>query len=301
MFLAEFGKKVRKIREEQKITREDFCGDEADLSVRQLARIEAGQCVPNLNKVIYISKQLHVSIGELTDGRSFELPTRYKELKYQILRIPVYTDEEKIKIREAQFDEIAEYFYDELPEEEKLIVDCLQSILDTMNTQTIDFGAGLLEEYLEQMKLKIQYEINDLILLHLYLMCATLSDDVYDGQFVVDLPSRLLKRLEYYTSDELLVLSKVLVNLFSLHFEKKCTEQLEELLDVITFVMNKTQDFNKLPIVKLLEWKYSLFYLQNAERARICFEQAYSFAGLINDDYLIQQLQSEWKKDTVPQ
>ncbi|HGD6884722.1 TPA: hypothetical protein ACI0CR_001754 [Streptococcus agalactiae] len=46
--LKHFGSKVRKFRESQQVTREEFCGDESELSVRQLARIEAGESVPNL-------------------------------------------------------------------------------------------------------------------------------------------------------------------------------------------------------------------------------------------------------------
>ena len=38
--ISDFGIKVRHLRESKGIVREDFCGDETELSVRQLARIE---------------------------------------------------------------------------------------------------------------------------------------------------------------------------------------------------------------------------------------------------------------------
>ena len=85
-----FGEKVRQLREERGISREAFCGDETELSIRQLYRVETGQSIPTLNKVTYIAQILGVSIGELTDGKTFELPARYKELKYLLLRTPTY-------------------------------------------------------------------------------------------------------------------------------------------------------------------------------------------------------------------
>ncbi|TCD45877.1 XRE family transcriptional regulator [Streptococcus sp. X16XC17] len=84
-----FGMRVRTLREEQAITREDFCGDESELSVRQLARIESGKIIPGLEKVSYIANRLGMKIGELTDGESFAIPRRYKEIKYAILRKPL--------------------------------------------------------------------------------------------------------------------------------------------------------------------------------------------------------------------
>lgn len=55
--LEHFGGKVKVLRLEKRISREDLCGDESELSVRQLARIELGQSIPSLSKVIFITKK----------------------------------------------------------------------------------------------------------------------------------------------------------------------------------------------------------------------------------------------------
>ncbi|HEP1439119.1 TPA: helix-turn-helix transcriptional regulator, partial [Streptococcus pyogenes] len=60
--LEHFGGKVKVLRLEKRISREDLCGDESELSVRQLARIELGQSIPSLSKVIFIAKALNVSV-----------------------------------------------------------------------------------------------------------------------------------------------------------------------------------------------------------------------------------------------
>ncbi len=46
----EFGQRVRQLRETASLTREQFCGDELELSVRQLTRIEAGTSKPTFQK-----------------------------------------------------------------------------------------------------------------------------------------------------------------------------------------------------------------------------------------------------------
>lgn len=125
--LENFGEKVKELRIEKNITREELCGGETELSIRQLARIELGQSIPTLSKVMFIAKVLDVSVGFLTDGAELEVPKRYKELKYLILRTPTYMDDHRLKIREQQFDEIFEDYYDQLPEEEKsLLIVCSQ-------------------------------------------------------------------------------------------------------------------------------------------------------------------------------
>ncbi|SFC83969.1 Helix-turn-helix domain-containing protein, partial [Streptococcus gallolyticus] len=90
--MEKFGIKVRALREEKGISREEFCGDETELSVRQLARIESNQSIPSLSKAQFIANQLGVTLGTMTDGDSLELPRRYEELKYLLIRTPTYGD-----------------------------------------------------------------------------------------------------------------------------------------------------------------------------------------------------------------
>lgn len=45
LIMKAFGEKVRQLREERGISREAFCGDETELSIRQLYRVETGQSI----------------------------------------------------------------------------------------------------------------------------------------------------------------------------------------------------------------------------------------------------------------
>ena len=51
-----FGEKVRGLREEKGLSRPVFCGDESELSVRQLVRIEKGEFRPTIKTLEYIAE-----------------------------------------------------------------------------------------------------------------------------------------------------------------------------------------------------------------------------------------------------
>ncbi|MGT2896523.1 helix-turn-helix domain-containing protein [Streptococcus entericus] len=296
----EFGKKVKSLRQAQKITKEAFCGDESELSVRQLTRIETGKSTPTLAKVQFIANRLGVKIGDLTD-ESFELPTRYKELKYLLLRTQTYTEPSKLSEREQFFDEVLVNFYDELPDEEKLIIDCLQAQIDVALSNQTDFGEGLLEDYFEQVKIKTEYTINDLILINLYFTCGITSDfspKFYSRETYKHIVSNLVKHAELLPLDYLFLLNNLFLQIIYIATRLKNSEFVEEILKQVEHIMFKTQDFQKLPVLCLVEWKYRLSVLGNLEKATDCYRKARLFAEMTNDKFLDQKLTNEWKKDT---
>lgn len=192
--MEKFGEKIRLMREEKEISREEFCGDETELSVRQLARIELNQSIPNLSKASFIANRLGVKLGTLTDGDNLELPKRYKELKYLLLRTPTYGDQVRLDRKNDYFDEIAEVFYDVIPEEERLIIDCLQSKFDVHFSEDVNFGEGILNDYFGQVNRKKVFTINDLILIDLYFACLS-SAKKFEGIYSLDFYDDLMKRL----------------------------------------------------------------------------------------------------------
>ncbi|HFS5214554.1 TPA: transcriptional regulator Rgg4/ComR [Streptococcus pyogenes] len=298
--LEHFGGKVKVLRLEKRISREDLCGDESELSVRQLARIERGQSIPSLGKVIFIAKALNVSVGYLTDGADLELPKRYKELKYLILRTPTYMDDGKLQVREEQFDEIFEDYYDKLPEEEKIIIDCLQATLDTLLSENTNFGIDLLQEYFNQIKTKVRFRQNDLILLELYL--AYLDIEGMDGQysdkiFYDSLLDNLSEQFEQFELDELFIVNKIIIDISSLSLKNNRLDNLEKAIEMSQKIMAKIQDWNRMPILKLIEWKYFLIKQKDIIKAEQSFMKACLFAQMTADQYLENKLIQEWEKD----
>ena len=98
----------------------------------------------------YIANRLGMTVGELVDGQDLSLSADYLELKQKLLRIPTYGDQARLKEREQYFTSIYERFYDQLPEDEQLIIDCLQSKLDVHFSDNDSFGLGILQDYFEQ-------------------------------------------------------------------------------------------------------------------------------------------------------
>lgn len=298
--LEHFGEKVRGLRLEKGISREELCGDEAELSVRQLARIELGQSIPSLAKVIFIAKALEVSVGYLTDGANLELSKRYKELKYLILRTPTYMDDRKLQVRESQFDEIFENYYDQLPEEEQLIIECLQATLDTLLSENINFGVELLQEYFKQTKVKQRFKQNDLILIELYLAYLDIEGmygEYSDKVFYDSLLDNLLKQFDDFELDELFIVNKIIIDISSLSIKTNKLDNLEKTIAISQKIMAKIQDWNRMPILKLIEWKYFLIKQKNRKQAEESYTKACLFAQITGDKYLEEQLIKEWEKD----
>lgn len=298
--LEGFGEKVKGLRAENNITREELCGNEAELSIRQLARIESGKSIPNLSSVNYIAKQLGVSIGSLTDGQNIELPKRYKELKYQLLRNPTYLDKKRIEQRELQLDEVFIDFYENLPEVEKLIMDCLQASLDVALSHKIEYGTDILNEYIEQLTLKDRFNYNELILIDLYLICYRSSgfcEDLFDINVYKLLFKKAIKQINLLEIEELCVLNQLMVTFFSIAYKLNHFEIVESIIETTQLITRKVNDFHRIPILYLMEWKYYLKYKNNKLEAKRCYHKAIHFTEMTGDDYLKVRIYEEWKKD----
>ncbi|AQP41100.1 helix-turn-helix domain-containing protein [Streptococcus gallolyticus] len=299
--MEKFGIKVRALREEKGISREEFCGDETELSVRQLARIESNQSIPSLSKAQFIANQLGVTLGTMTDGDSLELPRRYEELKYLLIRTPTYGDKVRLGRKGEYFDEISEKFYDIIPEEERLIIDCLQAKLDVHFSDDVNFGEGILNDYFDQVNRKQLFNINDLILIDLYFIClesAKTTEGIYSITFYDKLMKRLInqKRISPETD---LILNNVLLNNIDLAFKYGRENYVERVIEISNSIMTEIHDFQRRPILSLVEWKYYLKFKHDFVAAEQSFTNATLFARLVGDTYLENKLKEEWKLDTT--
>lgn len=170
-----FGEKVRGLREEKGLSRPVFCGDESELSVRQLVRIEKGEFRPTIKTLEYIAERLEIPSYVLMPDYK-ELPKRYQELKYFLLHHPDYGDKELQEQKEEYFDEIFEIFYDDLPRDEKMIVDCLQAIDAVRATDNEQYGIALVDESFEELWNQREFSFSDLLKIRLYFLCSYLEN-----------------------------------------------------------------------------------------------------------------------------
>ena len=298
--MNELGEKVRILREEKGLSRPVFCGDESELSVRQLVRIEKGEFRPTIKTLEYIADRLEIPSYVLMPDYK-ELPKRYQELKYFLLHHPDYGDKELQEQKEEYFDEIFENFYDDLPRDEKMIVDCLQAIDEVRATDNEQYGIALLDESFEELWNQREFSFSDLLKIRLYFLCSYL-ENIKKGQLSISEQQKLqlmfqkvCNNVEKSGTDDLFLVRDVLfaglgscellndLELFKLAVEK------------LNWISEKTRDFQKQPIVLMVEWKY---YIQtDYETAKQKYEEAKMMARMFGNEKLIVSLDNEWSED----
>ena len=298
--MNELGEKVRILREEKGLSRPVFCGDESELSVRQLVRIEKGEFRPTIKTLEYIADRLEIPSYVLMPDYK-ELPKRYQELKYFLLHHPDYGDKELQEQKEEYFDEIFECFYDDLPRDEKMIVDCLQAIDAVRATDNEQYGIALLDESFEELWNQREFSFSDLLKIRLYFLCSYL-ENIKKGQLSISEQQKLqlmfqkvCNNVENSGTDDLFLVRDVLfaglgscellndLELFKLAVEK------------LNWISEKTRDFQKQPIVLMVEWKY---YLRtDYDTAKQKYEEAKMMARMFGNEKLIVSLDNEWSED----
>lgn len=298
--MNELGEKVRILREEKGLSRPVFCGDESELSVRQLVRIEKGEFRPTIKTLEYIADRLEIPSYVLMPDYK-ELPKRYQELKYFLLHHPDYGDKELQEQKEEYFDEIFENFYDDLPRDEKMIVDCLQAIDEVRATDNEQYGIALLDESFEELWNQREFSFSDLLKIRLYFLCSYL-ENIKKGQLSISEQQKLqlmfqkvCNNVENSGTDDLFLVRDVLfaglgscellndLELFKLAVEK------------LNWISEKTRDFQKQPIVLMVEWKY---YLRtDYDTAKQKYEEAKMMTRMFGNEKLIVSLDKEWSKD----
>lgn len=296
----DLGEKVRLLREEKGLSRPVFCGDESELSVRQLVRIEKGEFRPTIKTLEYIADRLGIPSYVLMPDYK-ESPKRYQELKYFLLHHPDYGDKELQEQKEEYFDEIFEYFYDDLPRDEKVIVDCLQAIDEVRATSNSVYGSSVMEDGLQEILSRDVYKAEDLLRLRLYFVCQ-LMDGLKIGEikesehetilYFHDKLSSQVDKIEFDCLDLLrdsLLASLTCIEIMGLfHYFKRAVETLNK-------IGQKTRDFQKQPIVLMVEWKY---YIQtDYETAKQKYEEAKMMAKMFDNEKLIVSLDNEWTED----
>lgn len=296
---TEFGQKVRKMREEQGLTREQFCGDELDLSVRQLTRIEAGASKPTLSKIQYIATRLGTSLYGLMPDY-VDLPEAYTKLKYEVLRTATYGEPSKVKRRDRILTEIYDDYYEDLPEEERLAIDAFQSTIDTRETATPSFGKEIIDDYFHQILLKSAYSENDLLIMHLFIAYVNYSGvkvGTPEFESFEVLVAKLLDWEELVKPKDLFILRDLLIYAIGAFGPRKRFELFPAIFTALDNIMDQTQDFQKKPVLSMLKWKYELLAQNDTETAASYYEEAVAFAQLIANSYLVERLIAEWKQD----
>lgn len=287
----EIGYKIKTIRRSCGKTQIDICGDESELTIRQLARIENGQALATLPKLLLIADKLGVSLQNIVDVKVIEIPKGFLKLKDELIHSQTYADKGRIERKEAILEEIHENYYENLPEEEQLIVDVTQARFDIYGSSDVTYGLGLVEEYFQQLLKKKYFSVNDLLIIELYFFCCAMG--LEDKEHFEELAQKVLLCSEYEDKASLVQMEKVLLSLFI----QIQTE--DSLIYIQTFekIIAKTRHVFYRPHLFLLKAKYALFVDKNILEAESFYEKAISLAELLDDQVLVQRILAEKQID----
>lgn len=285
------GNNIRTARLNKNFTQADVCGDESELTIRQLARIENGQVLVSLSKLLFLSKVLNFSVKDIVDIEKIEIPKRYLELKNKLIRAHTYGDEKRIGILEEMFDEIYENFYAHLPEEEQLLVEVLQVQLDVFSSRDVTYGLTLLEEYLHQILKKKKYSYNDLLIINLYFLCCAIG--LEDKTYFEELSKKVLLYIDYSDNERIYILERILIGILT-------QVKIEDYLiytKIFREITESTNNFQHKPVIYAFEAKYYLKVEKNHHKAEQSYNKAIEFAKMLNDQVLVNNLTKEKERD----
>ena len=292
----EIGKRIRTLRTEKGLSREAFCGDEKELTVRQLGRIETGNNLPSLAKLDYIAEVLGVPMSQLIEEGLLIVPKEYLKLKTKLIRQSIHGDEEKIHQREAIFEDIQERFYDQLPEDEQVAVEVLQAIDDVYVSENAEFGEGLIEEYFNQTLLQTEYSVNDLLILYLYFLSSAISFKRHDEIFK-KVRNNIVTIIDCSDNTYMHLLQRVLIAIVLYQLRNEYYEDISVIFSFLREIMMEIQDSNLKPTVDYLEAKYYLYGEKDKEKALQYYEKAISGAEFFNDINFKNRVIEEMKEE----
>lgn len=292
----ELGEKIEKLRLEKNLSRQELCQDETELSIRQLARIEKGESKPTLSKLNYIAERLGIESYKLMPDYK-ELNNHYLELKYFLLRTPVYNNPEIVKQKEAIYDEISEKYYDDLPEEEQLVIDSMQAYLDVTYFDDVMSANNILDDYFAQIKIKKEYSLNDILLLNLYFIRIIREEKISEeeSQEFYLLADKVIGQVENFKVEDAFVLINNLLMIIGISEILKDFTRYEEIFEKIDYLLVKTKVIQEKPVVNIWKWRYYLS--RDYEKAESFYKEAVNIATLINNLYLAERLEEQWQAD----
>ena len=285
------GLRIKTERERQQMSREVLCLDGAELTVRQLIRIEKGESLPSLDKLSYIAKRLGKNMSDLLDHDNITIPNEYYEMKNRLIKFPTYRNPERIKSKLALIEEVYEKFFELLPEEELLTLDILENILSFTNWEESPKVEEIYEDLFEQVKRKKKFSTNDLLVIDYYFF------HLYGRkQFDKKLFERIVKRVlnqEIWTDDVYnIVLFNDLMAIAALKIFHNSFSDFLTVVDKALDVIEKSQFYSYKPSVFVLKAKYELLHKGNKKEAAENYDKAIMFASVLEDSVLEESIRA---------
>ena len=305
MFGLDFGHRLRELRLAQGLTKEEFCEGDEVLSVRQLTRIETGKSQPKLETLEHLARRLNITLSELLGERTvgLSLPIEYLNLKYQLMHATSLDKPNNLMRLDEKLGKIIDVYYDDLPVDEQRVVDVLQSKLYSYTSKTHQkFGMSILEKSLPSLCEKRVYTINDLLIIELYQISlgdgdSMRSDEFSEGTFYT-ICRNLINSYDNIPTEYLFILRDALLMVPIVEYERKKFHLSEVAFNQLHHIMEETHDYQKKPILRMLEGQYLYVVKKDIFGAKKAYQEGIILARLLGDEFLVDTI-SEKMRDTM--
>lgn len=211
----------------------------------------------------------------------------------------LYKDSARTEKVNLLFDQIYEEFYDQISEAEQVVVDVLRATTDVLVFENIQFESGLLKEYLQQTLLKDKLSEIDFLLIYLHLLYIYGKDTFYETTNTIAVLKKLINNPKCSNDSNHYLAIRVHVVALNFLSEMKDYATYKQLLDISKTISEENQEFQKKPILQMMEAKYLLFHLSDIEKAKEMYGVAAKTAMLLGDEIAHNQILLEMEKDQI--
>ena len=170
----------------------------------------------------------------------------------------------------------------------------MQTAFTIFATEKADYGEALLEEYFDQLLIKKNYSLNDLLIIKLFLfMCLAGAKDI---QTATQLVQRMMESIDYSSPTCLYVTTRNLVTKAAFYCQEEKYTYLHPYLSMLDEIVQETQDFQQKPSIDLMKATYVLFVDNDLEKATKLFHQAIICTQSFGDTVLEKKISGEMEK-----
>lgn len=271
----DIGERLRTIRENKGLTQRDVCGDETQLSVRQLSRIETGSAEMSVSKLCYLCQQLGIATDELIYG-SGVVSTDFVFIKQHLK----YVENDSVDKKEDFFKRMYTDMYDRLQSNEKVVVDIFHAKYMMQKTGDVTPLHTVIIDQLDMLVQKTYYTYMDLCIIQAYFELCQHQNAL--GVYCETLAYQVLLHIDIADTEKLDLLARLIVSILEVLRVEKHLYFIETGIQLIV----QTKQYQLLPYMYAFEGAYILYAKQDNEKALHSFDKAIKLAYLHQDDAL---------------
>jgi len=155
----------------------------------------------------------------------------------------------------------------------------------------------LLDEYFEQVKIRKNYSVNDLLLIKLYFVSCLARPIGYHYELFWMLSKKLIRETNSSDLETAYMLKRTVLDSLAVQWMEKSYSTFEPYVKAMNRLMILSQDFQNKPIVDMLEAMCTLFHKRDKEKAIRLYDRAIICAQAFGDSVLEARILGEKEKD----